>query len=92
LEKWKQTERDTLRTLCRENDILFCALQPELPDVLEQVKRMIADFGEHSVRENLRRVRESVDKLLNQCKQNLETMLILDADKTLSVDDTGSLF
>jgi hypothetical protein len=53
---------------------------------------MMVDFGEHSVRENLRRVRERVDKLLNQCGQMLETMLILDADKTLSVDDTGSLF
>jgi hypothetical protein len=44
------------------------------------------------VRENLRRVRESVDKLLNQCGQKLETILILDPDKALSVDDTGSLF
>jgi hypothetical protein len=44
------------------------------------------------VRDNLRQVRESVDKLLNQCGQKLETILILDTDKTLSVDDTGSLF
>jgi hypothetical protein len=26
LEKWKEIEKDTLRTLCRENNILFCAL------------------------------------------------------------------
>ncbi|KAL8641296.1 MAG: hypothetical protein Q9228_001882 [Teloschistes exilis] len=78
-----------LRDLCRCNGILFVAL-PEL-HILNRVIKFLEDFRSHDESNNLVRVKERVDKLVTDQEQ-LKTMLVMDADRTLTAEDTGEMF
>ncbi|KAI4203059.1 MAG: hypothetical protein LQ350_002107 [Teloschistes chrysophthalmus] len=89
LERWQLTEMNKLRDLCRGNGILFVAL-PEL-HILDRVIKFLEDFRCHNESNNLVRVKERVNKFVTDQEQ-LKTMLVMDADRTLAAEDTGEMF
>jgi uracil phosphoribosyltransferase/phosphoserine phosphatase/adenylate kinase len=91
LSKWQQTEKSQLRCLCRDHGILFtlCASGMLLPG---KVSTLLRDFGVHTDEYNLSHVEGILDKTLLPYQGRLETVLVMDADKTLTAEDTGTLF
>ncbi|KAL8664485.1 MAG: hypothetical protein Q9202_003035 [Teloschistes flavicans] len=89
LERWQVTEKNQLRHLCRSHGILFVAL-PELR-IFDRVIKFLQDFRCHNESHNLARVKEQVDNIVTD-REQLKTMLVMDADRTLTVEDTGETF
>ncbi|KAH8722702.1 uracil phosphoribosyltransferase-domain-containing protein [Phaeosphaeriaceae sp. PMI808] len=85
-------EMDTLRRLCRENGILFSSIiSPNSLSVPEKVSILLQDFQQDNEQRNLTRAEARLDEVLTGQNQ-LETVLVLDADKTLAAVDTGKMF
>ncbi|KAL1640593.1 hypothetical protein SLS58_006788 [Diplodia intermedia] len=89
LAKWKQTEKDQLRRLCRSHGILFACLNPSLSN---KVPALIRDFRGHTEQYNLSRAENRLDEIMALQKDQLETILVIDADRTLAAEDTGELY
>ena len=91
LDKWQQVEKTLLRVLCRDNGILFSTVSPQ-PSLLTRVFMLLRDFQQHSEKYNLSRAESMLDKIVATGQGRLETMLVLDADRTLAAVDTGILY
>ncbi len=91
LGKWQQKEIDELRKLCRQHGILFSVV-PSDSELLNKVTMFLNDFKSHTEEANLSRAKSYLDEVLVANNGVLETMLILDADKTLAAEDTGAMF
>ncbi|KAF2164049.1 hypothetical protein M409DRAFT_57139 [Zasmidium cellare ATCC 36951] len=91
LDLWKRTEEKSLRALCGTHGILFSRVFP-YPALLPKVAALIRDFQRHTVERNLKRAEVAVDVLVQGAKAQLESMLVIDGDKTLAPEDTGELF
>ena len=93
LHKWQQTEKAELRDLCRQHGILFSPLS-STPLMLEKIARLLNDFQHHSEKVNLRRAEKMLDNIFDDLggQARLETVLVMDADKTLTSQDTGKMF
>ncbi|MCJ1360183.1 MAG: hypothetical protein MMC33_010186 [Icmadophila ericetorum] len=94
LSNWQQAEKTQLRCLCRQHGILFSLVSPHprLP-LLNNVVKLLRDFGNHSEQYNLSVAQSRLDEVLAAAGQdNLETILVMDADRTLAPEDTGALF
>ncbi|KAJ5153658.1 uncharacterized protein N7500_009097 [Penicillium coprophilum] len=87
LAKWKQTEKNELRDICRHHDILFAPIYP----TLESVSSLICDFHHHTDTYNMDLAKQKMDEILGEYSA-LETVIVMDADKTLSQEDSGVLF
>ncbi|KAI3338761.1 uracil phosphoribosyltransferase-domain-containing protein [Ustulina deusta] len=90
LRHWQDAEKTQLRRLCRSYNILFCFLSRET-ELLDRASALIRDFRYHTEAYNLSYANRKLDEVLD-AKKNLQTMLVLDADKTLAAEDTGELF
>ncbi|KAI9677176.1 MAG: hypothetical protein M1829_002750 [Trizodia sp. TS-e1964] len=91
LRKWQQAEKTQLRHLCRNHNILFSLVSPS-PVVLNKVLTLIQDFRRHTEEYNLSQAESMLDKALDTRKGRLDTVLVMDADRTLAAEDTGALF
>ena len=93
LRKWRDTEKRELRRLCAENGILF-SLVSESPycPLHDRVWLFLEDFREHTPELNLARAKRGLDDFLLPSKEQLASVLLLDADRTLTIKDTGRLF
>lgn len=91
LRKWQQAEKTQLRRLCRDHGILFSLLSPR-PKLPKRVSTLLHDFQRHSETYNLSRAESSLDKAFAAGQGQLETVLVMDADRTLAAEDTGTLF
>ncbi|MCJ1458769.1 hypothetical protein MMC28_009143 [Mycoblastus sanguinarius] len=91
LRKWQQEEKTQLRRLCRQNSILFTLISPH-PTLLNKVSTLLHDFRYHNERYNLSQAESRLDEVVSANQGQLETMLVLDADRTLAAEDTGMLF
>ncbi|KAJ9156808.1 uracil phosphoribosyltransferase protein [Coniochaeta hoffmannii] len=93
LRKWRDTEKRELRRLCAERDILF-SLVSGSPDyaLQDRVRLLLEDFLEHTPELNLARAKREMDEFLLPSKGQLHSVLLLDADRTLTIKDTGRLF
>lgn len=91
LERWQQTEKDKLRDLCLQHSILF-AIIPGDATVDRRIASLIRNFKTHDEEYNLKLVMETLDDTLAVSGNQLETMLVMDGDKTLAAQDTGKLF
>lgn len=91
LQKWQQTEKTELRNLCRQHGILFSLVSSM---VLEKTARLLLDFRSHTEEDNLRRAERSLDDIVAGYGSQIppETVLVMDADRTLAADDTGTMF
>lgn len=97
LRRWQQQEKGQLRQLCREHDILFLPVSPHPTRVgevstLAKVSLLLRDFQYHSEKYNAEYAETKLDEVLGASLGRPETMLVLDADKTLAAEDTGTLF
>lgn len=91
LHKWQQMEKTWLRRLCRDHGILFSLLFPH-STLLNKVKTLLADFRLHFENYNFTQVENRLDEVLSAGQDKLETVLVIDADRTLAAEDTGALF
>lgn len=91
LHKWQQAEQTQLRHLCRQHGILFSLVAPH-STMLNKVLTLLGDFRHHTEKYNLCQVERSLDEVLADGQGQLETVLVMDADRTLAAEDTGELF
>ncbi|KAJ4384900.1 hypothetical protein N0V86_000504 [Didymella sp. IMI 355093] len=96
LKKWQALERISLRDVCYKRGIVFTTIA-ELaasPDthVSNQFMDLLMNFLLNNEESNLAEVDIALDNVVAQDVDDTDTMLVLDADKTLAAEDTGSLF
>ena len=91
LRKWQKEERTQLRDLCRQHHILFSLVSPS-PTLLNKVSVLLQDFRNHNHDYNISWAENRLDDIVAASQGQLETMLVMDADKTLAAEDTGALF
>ncbi|KAL8851015.1 MAG: hypothetical protein Q9221_004098 [Calogaya cf. arnoldii] len=87
LDDWKNEEKKLLRGLSRNHGILFSTLQH--PFQTDRMAVLLNDFRTHTESHNLSLAKEALDKGL---KDDTGLVLVMDADKTLAAEDTGTLF
>lgn len=96
IRRWQLAEKTELRQLCRDNGILFVALPCDEPRTTARIIAMLLDFRQHTEAHNLacakKRLEDALAAHRNHCQGNLQTALVLDADRTLAAEDTGALF
>ncbi|KAI1404330.1 uracil phosphoribosyltransferase-domain-containing protein [Hypoxylon fuscum] len=91
LRQWQEAEKLQLRQLCRDNGILFSLVSREL-ELPHAVSTLLHNFHRHTEEFNFSCARKKLDEILVDDNRPLHTMIVLDADRTLTVNDTGSLF
>ncbi|KXH66301.1 uracil phosphoribosyltransferase [Colletotrichum salicis] len=93
LSKWRTAEMAGLTRLSRLNGMHFMPLHLEGPRSYDGIQHMLRNIGTQG-EENLGRVRKETDRLLFSDRDGdlLDTVLVLDADRTLCAADTGSMF
>lgn len=91
LRKWQHEEKTQLRRLCRHCGILFSLVSPH-PTLLNKVSTLLHDFRHHTEKYNLSHAESRLDEALFPGQGQLETVLVIDADRTLASEDTGTLF
>ena len=91
LQRWQQAEKTELRDLCRQHGILFSSLVSSTPS---EIICLLNDFRHHTEEANLRRAESRLDNIITAFggQARLETVLVMDADKTLTSQDTGNSF
>ena len=91
LREWQQAEKTQLRPLCRQHGILFSLVSP-YPNLLNKVSTLLRDFWHHTEKYNLSHAESRLDEAISVSQSQLETVLVMDADRTLAAEDTGALF
>ncbi|KAG8416832.1 hypothetical protein J3459_013619 [Metarhizium acridum] len=91
LETWQRTEMEELSRLCQEHGILFSRLAEQPDNQLFTALRLIQFSHRVSTVPNMVRVDARIGEILSG-QNNLQTMLVVDADKTISTEDTGKTF
>ena len=91
LHKWQQEEKAQLRNLCLLHGVLFSLISP-CPTLLSKVSILLHDFRYHTEKYNLSQAESRLDDAILACQGRLETVLVIDADRTLAAEDTGALF
>ncbi|KAL1792619.1 hypothetical protein ACET3X_009126 [Alternaria dauci] len=95
LKQWQHKELSELRSLCRQQNIAFTTLT-ESPSAtgastIERLAALLHNFRSNNETSNTTAVLDAVDAAIPHA-ENLETVLLLDADKTLGPFDTGLMF
>ena len=91
LRKWQHEEKAQLRHLCRNHGILFLLIAP-CATLVKEVSVLLQDFRYHNEQYNLSQAEKRLDDAVLASKGQLETILVMDADRTLATEDTGALF
>lgn len=89
IEVWKEVEKSSLEILCAENEILFFVWTQR-----SSMASLIRDLNENNEARNLRNANECLDKALEDAHSSgcLEKVLVLDADRTMTAEDTGNMW
>lgn len=91
LREWLRVEKTQLRRHSYDHGILFSLLTPG-PMLLSKVSKLLSDFRCHTEKLNLTQARHVLDEALSAGQDKMETMLVMDGDKTLAAEDTGAMF
>lgn len=91
LHKWQLDEKNQLARLCRDHNILFSPVSRDMT-LLASVIALLIDFRYHTEDVNLRNAEIALDEVVMDESGRLSTLLVLDADKTLAEQDTGTMF
>ncbi|KAF2759857.1 hypothetical protein EJ05DRAFT_484756 [Pseudovirgaria hyperparasitica] len=91
IHRWKETEEDRLRKLCGTHGIIFTRAFP-YPDMLQRVVPLIQDFATHTEARNLEKASAKLDMALSESDGKLDTLVVIDGDKTLAPQDAGQMF
>ncbi|KAL1953453.1 hypothetical protein VTO42DRAFT_2791 [Malbranchea cinnamomea] len=98
LRKWQDTEMRQLRELCRIHGILFSTLSklwmadPDWECVVKKAATFLRDFRNYTPRCNMSVATRKLDAAIAAIPGPLNTMLVMDGDKTLAAEDTGVMF
>ncbi|KAK3712003.1 hypothetical protein LTR37_009315 [Vermiconidia calcicola] len=92
LEKWQREESRELQDRCAANSIIVCAIPVDQASMLQKVSQMLEDFRRNDEGYNLSLVEKALDEAVHLTGPEIETMLVIDGDKTLAPEDTGKLF
>ncbi|KAH9838829.1 Uracil phosphoribosyltransferase [Teratosphaeria destructans] len=91
LKLWQDVERENLQKLCAEYGIWFSVVTEQTS--VDRVAERIRDFSVHNPVYNLNMAETRLDEVVKNAGGNkLETMLVIDGDKTLAAEDSGELF
>ena len=90
LKKWQDAEKMQLRILCQEHGIWFSSVPSE--QTLDKVPKLLIEFKYGSEALNLSRAERRLDDIVASSQEHITTMVVLDADRTLTPEDTGSLY
>lgn len=88
LDKWQREEKSQMRQICWQNNFLFSDVSADI-NTLSTLIRNLQDRNENS---NLSAVKRRLDDTLSTAGDQLETVLVIDGDKTLIAEDTGTIF
>jgi uracil phosphoribosyltransferase/adenylate kinase/phosphoserine phosphatase len=102
LERWQRAEKTQLRKLCYDQGILFSLVHMDpASTLLERVIAHVVDFVKHTEQENMSRAERRLDEVVTQMASQgadglemeieIERMLVIDGDRTLTAQDTGAL-
>jgi uracil phosphoribosyltransferase/phosphoserine phosphatase/adenylylsulfate kinase-like enzyme len=93
LRRWQEAEKTELRSLCRDNGILFMSVS-DPTKALDKITILLLDFAQHTEEHNLSSAKDQLEDVISAyaCREKLQTALVLDADGTLAAEDTGALF
>ncbi|KAI2618381.1 hypothetical protein GGR54DRAFT_152415 [Hypoxylon sp. NC1633] len=91
LRKWQEAEKLQLRQLCRDNGTIFSLLSSE-SEFSHAVSALLHNFRRHTEEFNFPCTRTKLDEILVEDDLPLHIIIVLDADRTLAVEGTGSLF
>ncbi|TEA21998.1 hypothetical protein C8034_v006124 [Colletotrichum sidae] len=93
IRRWQDFEKRRLRRVCLEDGILFTVV-PYVPSMLTRVLPLVHDIVQHSEADNLKRAMTHVDQVVLglDVDKDLDSMLVLDADRTITKGDTGMTF
>jgi uracil phosphoribosyltransferase/adenylate kinase/phosphoserine phosphatase len=91
LKKWQEDEKTQLRRLCYQHGILLSFLSPD-EMLVNKVSALLLDFQSHDEEHNLSLAKTRLDEIIVASKGKLETVLVLDGDRTLTAEDSGALF
>ncbi|CZS96536.1 related to 2-3-cyclic-nucleotide 3-phosphodiesterase [Rhynchosporium agropyri] len=89
LDLWMAAERRELEKKCGECGIGFALIGR---DDLQVVADMLKEMRKRPELQNLARTKKALDSIMAERDARLETMIVLDADRTLCAVDTGNLF
>lgn len=90
LQEWMQREVAGLGKVCPENDILLTSVHTS--DPLDRISALLYNFMEQSEPINLFHAKMKIDDFVARSQGQLETVLVIDGDRTLVAEDTGKLF
>jgi len=91
LHKWQEAEKEILRSICREHGILFLPMSRYATSV-NKVVTLLHDFQSHDEQHNREKAVCALEDVVALGHGFLESMLVIDGDKTLAAEDTGELF
>ncbi|KAH4185763.1 hypothetical protein HBI46_181260 [Parastagonospora nodorum] len=91
LNEWQVEEKSQLLRLCRENNILLSHVYHE-KDLLSTVSSLLRNFQQHTEKQNMHAAEMALEKAVAAEVGQPDTLLVLDADKTLATADTGMMF
>lgn len=93
LKRWQETEKTELRRLCYENGIRFSVVA-DGPELGDQVFRLMCHLDQFTEPDSLRIALHDFndDIFVKTNFEDWKTLLVLDADKTLTATDTGEVF
>lgn len=89
--RWQEAEKTELRDLCLQHGILFLPV-PSNSTLQHKVSSFLQDVQIHSEDLNLRRAGDKLNDVIDAYSDQVETVLVLDADRILTAEDTGALF
>lgn len=93
IRQWQDFEEEQLRSICRENDILFMTIQPEMLNQTTAIAEILQDAARHDEASNGAVVDKILDGYLKlRPVSDVKTMLVLDADNTLAPYDASALY
>ncbi|KAF9050827.1 hypothetical protein BDZ89DRAFT_1032876 [Hymenopellis radicata] len=88
LRLWQICEQKQLRLLCQQHSILFANIAPDPVKVAALLSGV-----RHSQQYNRSRAQDRLDEILRDVAgEKSETMVVLDGDRTMIPEDTGTLF
>ncbi|KAB8290825.1 hypothetical protein EYC80_008462 [Monilinia laxa] len=91
LEMWQDIEQDMLEALCRESGIVFPVLV-STSNLVADCAQQLCNFRLHAEEHNLKHAEDRLDEIFGTNREKLETVLVIDGDKTLTSMDTGAIF
>ena len=96
LQQWQARERALLRDICYKRGIQFITITERAStpkeQVLCQLMTLLTNFLHSSEQASFAAVDSALESLVSQKADTLQMILVLDADKMLAAQDTGSLF